>query len=43
MAGSEDTDKEFIYDIVVAVYEQGAADAGFPDTMKKITIDGTKK
>lgn len=43
VAGSEDTDKEFIYDIVVAVYEQGAADAGFPDTMKKITIDGTKK
>lgn len=42
VAGSEDADREFIYDIVVEVYEQGAADAGFPADMRKIAIDGTK-
>ena len=43
VAGTDDTDKEFIYDVVVEVYEQGAADAGFPADMRKISIDGTKK
>lgn len=42
VAGSGDADKEFIYNIVVEVYEQGAADAGFPADMRKIVIDGTK-
>ena len=40
--GDNDTITEFIYDIVVEVYEQGAADAGFPSDMRKVTFDGTK-
>ena len=38
----DDTVTEFIYDIVVEVYEQGAADTGFPADMRKVTFDGTK-
>lgn len=40
--GTDDAVTEFIYDIVVEVYEQGAADAGFPSDMRKVTFDGTK-
>lgn len=40
--GADDAVTEFIYDIVVEVYEQGAADAGFPSDMRKVTFDGTK-
>ncbi len=40
--GEDDAVTEFIYDIVVEVYEQGAADAGFPSDMRKVTFDGTK-
>ena len=32
----------YIYDIIVEVYEQGAADTGFPADMRKVTFDGTK-
>ena len=38
----DDAVTEFIYDIVVEVYEQGAADTGFPADMRKVTFDGTK-
>lgn len=41
-AGADDPVAEFIYDIVVEVYEEGAADAGFPSDMRKVTLDGTK-
>ena len=40
--GDNDAITEFIYDIVVEVYEQGAADTGFPADMRKVTFDGTK-
>lgn len=40
--GTDDPVTEFIYDIVVEVYEEGAADAGFPSDMRKVTFDGTK-
>ena len=40
--GTDDAITEFIYDIVVEVYEQGAAEAGFPSNMRKVTFDGTK-
>lgn len=40
--GDNDAITEFIYDIVVEVYEQGAADAGFPSDMRQVTFDGTK-
>lgn len=40
--GIHDTIHEFIYDIVVEVYEQGAAEADFPEHMRKATISGTK-
>ena len=40
--GEDDAVTEFIYDIVVEVYEQGAADADFPSGMRKVTFDGTK-
>ena len=40
--GTDDAVTEFIYDIVVEVYEQGAADTGFPADMRKVTFDGTK-
>ena len=40
--GDNDAITEFIYDIVVEVYEQGAADTGFPSDMRKVTFDGTK-
>ena len=40
--GTDDAVTEFIYDIVVEVYEQGAADVGFPSDMRKVTFDGTK-
>lgn len=40
--GTNDPVTEFIYDIVVEVYEEGAADAGFPSDMRKVTFDGTK-
>ena len=38
----DDAVTEFIYDIVVEVYEQGAADTGFPADMRKVIFDGTK-
>ena len=40
--GDNDAITEFIYDIIVEVYEQGAADTGFPADMRKVTFDGTK-
>lgn len=40
--GNNDAITEFIYDIIVEVYEQGAADTGFPADMRKVTFDGTK-
>lgn len=40
--GTNDPVTEFIYDIVVEVYEEGAADAGFPSDMRKVTFNGTK-
>ncbi len=40
--GDNDLITEFIYDITVEVYEQGAAEQGFPTDMRKVTIDGTK-
>lgn len=40
--GGNDAITEFIYDIIVEVYEQGAADTGFPADMRKVTFDGTK-
>ncbi len=40
--GTNDPVTEFIYDIVVEVYEEGAANAGFPSDMRKVTFDGTK-
>lgn len=40
--GTDDPVTEFIYDIVVEVYEEGAANAGFPSDMRKVTFDGTK-
>lgn len=40
--GDNDAITGFIYDIIVEVYEQGAADTGFPADMRKVTFDGTK-
>lgn len=41
-AGNDDEITELIYDVEVAIYEEGAAADGFRDEDKKITIEGSK-
>lgn len=40
--GTDDEITELIYDVEVAIYQEGAAANGFPDEDKKITIAGSK-
>lgn len=40
--GTDDEITELIYDVEVAIYEEGAAADGFQDEDKKITIQGSK-
>ena len=40
--GADDEVTELIYDIVVEVYEDGAADQDFPTEMRELVFDGTK-
>lgn len=40
--GADDEVLELMYDVQVEVYEAGAADAGFPSGMRKVSLDGSK-
>lgn len=40
--GTDDKVTEMIYDVEVAIYQEGAAAEGFKDEDKKITIEGSK-